>query len=120
MEFLINQLPKLEKIADELVDAIKRENIKDERVVAVYSKIFTFHNNSLELIRKIMVYFPPEGIDNQNEVTDLYLKLASHKQKEAIYLLSTLVEEQEDDRGKEEKREAGNTATRDGNGAHSS
>jgi len=99
VEFLINQLPKLERIADELVDSIKKENIADDKVVAVYSKIFTFHNNSLELIRKIMVYFPPDGTENQNEVTELYLKLSEHKKTEAIYLLSHLVEEQEDDKG---------------------
>lgn len=55
-----------------------------DRLFKFYTEAFTFYNKSLDLMRKVMVYFPADKSEDQAELIALYLSLGAAEKQQLI------------------------------------
>lgn len=73
----------ISKIQVLMEDSKTLKEAEFDKLFQVYKECFSFYNKSLELMRKILVYFPIDRDEEQAELLSLY-NLVSREEKDAI------------------------------------
>lgn len=93
LEFMISQLPEIEKLIAKLQDSISKAPMSDktlDELFAFYRQVYTFYNRSLELVRKIVVYFPPQVDSEEKELLVKWRDLSSASRLKVDQLINEL------------------------------
>lgn len=84
-DYLMDKLPKLEE-SMELTEELLKRGLEKKRVnidtaLRAYTKVVLAYHQSLELLRKILVYFGPELSDDQVLILKLWNQLSEEDRK---------------------------------------
>lgn len=90
VNFLMMSLPGIESLILKIQESMAKKELTQtdfDKLLSFYSQVYGFYNRSLDLIRKLMVHFPMERTEAENELLSLY---NSMEPEERVKLLESL------------------------------
>lgn len=76
----MEQLPLMEKSLTDVLAKVSKQKVNGRNVqdlIKLYCNLMSTYNNSLDLLRKILVYFPPEGVYEDKELLANFSSLST-------------------------------------------
>ena len=96
VSFLINLLSSIERQLFVIADKVDLSQIDPSEAIKFFNRTLNLYNTSLELIRKILIYFPSEDFESLAQIAPLYSSLTpEQKQKVLSYIQSIAKGEEE-------------------------
>ena len=81
MDFLLKEFPKIQRLMEKFsADAIaSNDRLGLEQSLTYHKQLSTFYTTSLELIRKITIFFPKEITPEESDFLNKYRRLSTEE-----------------------------------------
>jgi len=76
----MNQLPLMEQGLNKVLSSLSEQEVDKESLpdlIRLYSSLMSTYNTSLDLVRKVLVYFPPDDLFKEKEILNRINSMSS-------------------------------------------